>query len=265
MKAFLQKVLFMLSLVFLCSLAFFFTGGTAVEAGSFANPVGDAFDPCMITYNGYYYLVGTSYDTGIYIQKSSTIEGLRSASKTLVYTFSPNGPGPDFAESPTIYYLQGKWYLYFGAQDSSSGQYGNYVLEDTTADPIGPYDYKALIRSASQGFTILGPSILQKPDGSLYLCATTFGLYIQAMSNPWTVTGSNVTIRDGYNDRTYSWEGGTWEVSSPFIHTVNGQTTYTIPYSTENHVIAASDGPDGWSWAMGAMVNTDGNILNPSS
>ncbi|MBM3701989.1 MAG: DUF1080 domain-containing protein [Actinobacteria bacterium] len=261
----ISRKILLFCFVIIGSITLIITGGSTLWAGSFANPDADVFDPYIVTYNGYYYLVGTSYNTGIYIQKSSTIAGLRSATRTLIYSFSPSGPGPDFAESPTIYYLQEKWYLYFGARDSDTGKYGNYVLEGTTDDPIGPYNYKALIRSADVAYTILGPSVLQKPNGSLYLCATTFGLFIQPMSNPWTVTGSNVTIRDGYDDKTYSWEGGTWEVSSPFIHTVDEETTYTIPYSSENHVIKGSDGPDGWSWSVGAMVNTDGDILNPDS
>ncbi len=246
----------------LCGIALLLGSGIA-NAGSFTNPVADAFDPHVVTYNGSYYLTGTSYTTGVYIQKSATLAALRSAPKTYVYTFGATGPA--FAESPTIAYLQGRWYLYFGGKDRQSGAYGNYALEGTTADPIGPYVFKSRLRSAAEAFTILGPSVLQMPNGQLYLCSTTFGLYIQRMSNPWTVTGSLVTIRNGYDDTTYAWEGGTWEASSPFVRTANGRTTVTIPFTTENHIISASDGPDGWSWAIGGMVNTDGNILNPSS
>jgi GH43 family beta-xylosidase len=238
-------------------------GAEQAKAGSFVNPIADAFDPHIVTHDGYYYLTGTSYSTGIYIQKSPTLAGLRSAPRTYVYYFSSSGY--EFAESPFITFLQGKWYIYAGGIHGPTGNYGIYVLESSSTDPLGPYTFKATLKSAPVAYTLIGPGVLEMPNGDLYLTSTTFGFFIHPLSNPWTISGPMVVIRDGYNDKTYDWEGGTWEISTPIVRTVGGQTTVTLPYSTENHVIPKSDGPDGWSWAIGAMVNTNGNILDPAS
>jgi GH43 family beta-xylosidase len=247
-------------LLFLLAIA---SGEKTAHAGSYTNPIADMFDPHIVTYNGEYYMVGTSYDTGIYMQKSSTIAGLRTAPKTLVYSFSSTGA--QYAESPYIKFLLGKWYIYIGGVYSPTGKYSDMALEGSATDPLGPYTLKAVMRTLPDFFKQVGPSVLEMPNGNLYFCTTTFGLYIQPMTNPWTLTGSMVTVRNGDNDKTYPWEGGTWEISSAFVHTVGTQTTVTIPYSSENGAIAKSDGPDGWNWSIGAMVNTDGNILNPAS
>jgi GH43 family beta-xylosidase len=235
---------------------------TAYQA-KYTNPIADMFDPHIVTYNGEYYMVGTSYETGIYMQKSATLAGLRSAPKKLIYSFSDSGPG--FAESPYIKFLQGKWYIYIGGVYNPTGKYSDMALEGSATDPLGPYTLKSVMRSLPKFYQQVGPSVLEMPDGKLYFCTTTFGLYIQQMSNPWTLSGEIVTIRNGYDDKTYSWEGGTWETSSAFVHTANGKTTVTIPYSSENGAIARSDGPDGWNWAIGSIVNHDGDILNPDS
>ncbi len=227
------------------------TSSNSARAATFYNPVSDLFDSFITTSGGYYYLMG-SESNSLYIRKSSTLGGLSTAPKTLVYTSA----GVDLW-SPTLYFVQGKWYIYF-----SEHWNGRLIaLENTspTQDPVGPYAFKAVVRAAVDSNNI-GPGIVIKPDGTVYMTNSTPAFHIQQMSNPWTLTGSQVHIESP----RLSWEGSDFEGSTVIQHTQGGVTKYFMPYTEENWN-AQTDGAPCWSWCVGMYYNTDGNLTNPAS
>jgi GH43 family beta-xylosidase len=248
----------------------------AAATGTFHNPVADVYDPTIATANGYYHLIGTSEDRHLQIRRSTTVAGLRSAAPVTVWSGPASGLGCCLLWSPVLQKVQGTWYVYLSVTNTqpahTATQAAVYVLQGNATDPMGPYTLKAALKTWTSGVHpgpwekgIVGPSVTEMPDGRLYFTSTTFGFYIQEMSNPWTLKPgtSMVTVDDGSPD--FAWEGGTSEISRPFVRTVAGQTRVFLPYSSENHVTHRTNGGPCWSWCVGLFTNTDGNLLNPAS
>lgn len=249
--------------------------GPSGSPGTFANPISDVIDPNIVTDGGTYYLVGTTVSNKLTMQSSTAISALRTAASTVVWTGPSSGLGSALLWSPTLSFLSGKWYIHLSVTNNSNPgsvtQAAVYALESTTSSPAGPYTLKGVVKTWTAPNaepwekSIVGPSVTLMPDGKLYLTTTTFGLYMQEMTNPWTLKSgsSRITINSGAP--TLAWEGGTLEISRPFIHTAGGVTRTFIPYSSENHVTHRSNGPPCWDWCVGMFVNTDGNVSNPGS
>ncbi|PSL02176.1 GH43 family beta-xylosidase [Haloactinopolyspora alba] len=248
----------------------------AAASGTFYNPVADVYDPTIVTHDGDYYLIGTSETRHLQIRTSSTVAGLRAAEPVTVWSGPSSGIGCCLLWSPVLQKVQGTWYIYLSVTDAASPgavtEAAVYALQSTTGDPLGPYTLKDTLKTWEQGQDpgpwekgIVGPSVTEMPDGRLFFTSTTFGFYVQPMSNPWTLEpgSSMVTIDDGSPD--HAWEGGTSEIARPFVHTQNGQTKVFVPYSSENHVTHRTNGGPCWSWCVGMFTNTDGNLLDPAS
>lgn len=247
---------------------------SASTTATFYNPVADVEDPSIVTDGGYYYLVGTNQNNQLYIQRSTTVGGLNSAAKTAVWSGPATGLGSARLWSPTLEYLSGKWYVYLSVTDSAGtvSHAAVYALESSTTSPLGPYNLKAAVKHWDVGVNpgpwekgLVGPSVLAMPDGSLYLTSTTFGFYIQPMSNPWTLAASSsmTTINNG--TPSLGWEGGTGEISRPIVHTVAGSTKVFVPYTSENHVTQRTNGAPCWSFCIGMFSYSTGSITNAAS
>jgi GH43 family beta-xylosidase len=243
------------------------------HGATFYNPVADAYDPTIVTDGGYYHLIGTSEDNRLTIKRATTIAGLKTAAPTVVWTGPTSGLGCCRLWSPVLQRVQGKWWIYFSVTDSSGsvGEAALYALEGNAADPMGPYTLKGAVKTWQTGDPgywekgIVGPAVTELPDGRLFLTTTTFGFYIDELSNPWTVKPgtSTVTIDDGTPD--FAWEGQTSEIARPFVRTQGGQTKVFVPYSSETHTGNRTTGAPCWSWCIGLWTNSDGNLTNPGS
>jgi GH43 family beta-xylosidase len=244
---------------------------TASAPDQFTNPISDVWDPSVVTDGGAYYLIGTSLDNKLTIRTSTTIGGLRDAPATVVWAGPTSGLGCCRLWSPVLTKVDGKWWIHLSVTNANATQSALYALEGTTTNPMGPYTYKATVKSWSTGDpyywerAIVGPSVTVMPDGKLYLSTSTFGFYIQEMSNPWTLKPGSTMTTVSEGQPTLPWEGGTSEISRPFVKTVGGQTTVYVPYSSENHVSHRSSSGPCWSWCVGMFINTDGNLTNPAS
>ncbi|KKK25318.1 glycosyl hydrolase, family 43 [Aspergillus ochraceoroseus] len=84
------------------------------------NPGGS--DPFVAYSGGYYYLLTTSW-TNVEIARSTTVAGLKTAAKKVVYS-STTASRCCNVWAPEVHYLGGKWYIYFtaGNADNLDGQ-----------------------------------------------------------------------------------------------------------------------------------------------
>ncbi len=210
--------------------------GGAGPRTTFRNPLNQSFgsDPWMIYYEGYYYLSATTWDNdNLTMKRGRTVQELKEATPEEIWA-----PGPTQASramwAPEFFLLDNgsgerRWYLYFTAGDGSADFTGQrpHVLESAGTDPMGPYTY----RSQLLNYWAIDGSILEV-DGNLYFMFSawegpTQNVYIQAMSNPWTLTGSRtrLTMPD------YDWEKeGTAQVNEgpePLYHDGRTFVTYS--------------------------------------
>lgn len=104
----------------LLSLASLFSS-SAAWTNPIRNPGGA--DP-FITYSGdgYYYMMTTEW-TNVQISRSTTIEGLKTATPKVIYSSSTSSRCCN-VWAPEVHYFDGRWYVYFtaGNGDDLDGQ-----------------------------------------------------------------------------------------------------------------------------------------------
>jgi GH43 family beta-xylosidase len=239
----------------------------AHAAGTFTNPITHSDDPAIIQYGGFYYFTGTDgCDAGfICVWKSATITGLNSATKVDIYRI-PGCPAPNCVQvwAPQIVNVNGTFYVYYTAADSdAAGNHRIFVLQDTSADPVGPYVEGATGLAHGQLYEshdawAIDPDVFQVSTGALYVTFSAIGsnghqdIFIAPMSDPLHTNGSSVQIST--SDRPWEVVGN--PVQEGPVGFQHGGRTY-ITYSGSSCATS--------SYAVGLLTNTDGNLLNPGS
>ena len=228
---------------------------------TFTNPIKrNGPDPWLQHHNGYYYLATTTWNSTITMRRSATLAGLSSAPDQVVFNLSGRPNGCCNMWAPEFHLIDGpngpRWYLYYVAGQNVSDFNPTqrlHVLESAGTDPMGPYTFKADLGNDWQ----LDASVL-RADNNLYLMGTYIAgsggqsLFITPLSNPWTISGSRVTL----TSPTLSWERQTHPVTEgPEPLYRNGRTM--VVYSA-----SACWGPD---YKLGLLTLTGSNPMNPSS
>jgi GH43 family beta-xylosidase len=172
-------------------------------ANTFYNPIVQAGqDPSVVQFNGYYYLVQSiNGATALEVTKSRTLTGLASGTRVTVWT-RPASTGPLCCNvwAPELQLINGRFYIYFAADDGNNANHRMYVLESNSLDPQGSYTLRGKIAAPTDRWAIDG-SVLQVGSSLYYLWSgwegTTDGqqnLYIAPMSNPYTLSGERVLL-----------------------------------------------------------------------
>jgi GH43 family beta-xylosidase len=231
---------------------------------TFTNPIRtQGPDPFMVHYNGFYYLVTTTWNNTITMRRSATLGGIATTPNTVVYNLSSQPNGCCNMWAPELHLLTGpngtRWYLYYTASQNVSNYLPTqriHVLESAGLDPMGPYTFRGDLLDPTQNNTWeLDGSILQL-GGQLYLLGTFYNgsqpMFIRPMSNPWTASGTRRIL----STPTLSWEtvGGAVN-EGPEVLQRNGQTF--IVFSASH-----CSTPD---YKMGLLRYNGGDPLNSSS
>ncbi|KAJ8961809.1 hypothetical protein NQ318_021424 [Aromia moschata] len=189
------------------------------NADKYANPIALAApDPWMQYYNGYYYLVATTWTNEIGIRKASTLGGLKDVENTIVYTIDGR-----VIWAPEIHLIDGRWYLFYcacGPNTEGNGCHRNHVAQSASDDPMGPYTFMADLDDPNTDVEELDPSYIIINDNQ-YLLGSVMGstqdLYIRPMVNPYTPSGPKYFL----STPTYDWEKQGWTVNEgpePLYH-----------------------------------------------
>ncbi|WP_257450370.1 family 43 glycosylhydrolase [Archangium lipolyticum] len=234
------------------------------SAQTFYNPIVAAGqDPSIVQYNGYYYLVQSiNGDTAIAVTRSRTLTGLASGSKVTVWT-RPSTTGPLCCEvwASEIQFINGRFYIYFAADDGNNDNHRMYVLESNGADPQGGYTFKGKIAAPTDRWAIDG-TVLQQGSSLYFLWSGWEGttniqqnLYIAPMSNPYTISGERVQISSPL---------GTWERlgGPPYIN----EGPEILQRNGKIFVIYSASGSWTDDYCLGMLTaSSTANLLQPSS
>lgn len=181
------------------------------EGGSrptFRNPLKrDGADPWMIVDDGWYYLSTTTVND-IRLQRARRLSELAKAPSQVVWKDDHPARFRDIW-APEFHRLEGeagpRWYLYYTASDGDDTHHRLYVAESRGTDPLGPYTFKAKLKTDPDDRYYAIDGTILKHEGSLYFLwcgrpsTTGQGLYLSRMSNPWTLTGPRVALAaDGF-------------------------------------------------------------------
>ena len=184
----------------------------------FSNPIYGGQDPFVCKGpDGRYYAVAESVDSQaieVFSSDRLTDRGIRR----IAYRAAESGPSSADLWAPEIWYLRGKWYIYY-AGSSAPGMrnwdtHRMYVLE--ADEPIGPYRFAGELQLGDH-MSIDG-TVMELPDGRLYFIYMRKHdhnncLFIAPMSSPTEISGEPVFL----TGPEYPWESDITEGPFPIV------------------------------------------------
>ncbi len=231
------------------------------HGGMFKNTLAeiDTPDPSVVYRNGFYYMTFTHHGADIMVMKSRTLD-FRSAERKVVWYPPAETAYSANLWAPEIQYLQGKWYIYFAADDGDNANHRMYVLEGESDDPMGSYTFKGQLKDDAGKWAIDG--LAMEHEGKLYFVWSGWegdvneaqNTYIAPMSDPWTISGPRVLLSRPELD----WERGG---GPPYIN--EGQS---LLYKDGRAFIVYS-GAGSWTplYSLGMLaLKPGGNPLEPA-
>ena len=200
---------------------------TDMVVSGFANPIippgsgtGGTADPWVVFKDGWYYFCKSDNDRSVVVAKAQRLQDLGSADRVTVFTPTDTNYNRELW-APEMHYVQGKWYIYYAADNGNNANHRMLVAEGTTQDPQDPFISKGRIAPTKEvdGEWVIDPAqdkwgidgtVIQNPDGKLYYVWSGWEgdvnvsqiTYIAEMLNPWTLKGSRVEI----SRPEYDWE-----------------------------------------------------------
>jgi len=197
------------SLFFLLIFSLLYCAGYSQKTETFINPLlPSGADPFSFYKDGYYYYTHT-LGNKIGLWKTRSIADLPNAEHKIIYTPPAGTMWSKSLWAPEVHFIQGKWYIYYAADDGVNENHRMYVLENANADPMqGEWTWKGKIADPSDKWAIDGNVFEHKKQ--LYMIWSGWeedvngqqNIYIAKMKNPWTIEGERVCI----SKPTYDWE-----------------------------------------------------------
>ena len=238
--------------------------------GTFHNPLLSAGpDPWVIAANGFYYYMNTT-GRDLTIRRTRDIADLAHGTLRTVWTPPEIGPYSKDIWAPELHRLQGKWYIYFAADDGHNETHRIYVLENPAADPLdGTWTFRGKVSDSSDHWAI-DASVFES-RGKAYMVwsgweGTTDGeqrIYIARLKNPWTIDSKRTAI----SIATYPWERVGDLLDRPSVPHVEVNEGPEILQHGEDIFLVYS-GSACWTdyYALGVVHATAGsNLLKPFS
>ena len=278
MKTMKTKLSFLLSLVLLVSCSPKNTGRQNDATGdtTYTNPLlaEGGSDASAIYHNGKYYY---THETESYIMlwETTDITDLVHAKSKKVWI--PKDPmNSRHLWDPEIRLINGKWYIYFAADDGNTDNHQLYVSENDSPDPMeGEFQLRGPIITNSDWNWGIHPATFEH-KGNLYLLwsgwpsrrinTETQCIYIARMKDPWTLDSERVLI----SKPEYEWE-------RQWVNPDGSRTAYPIYvneapqffHSKDNKTLIVYYAASGcWSpfYCTGMLTaDADSDLLNPAS
>ena len=211
----------------------------------------------MIFHGGFYYYSETRDKRHIYIRRSRTILGIGRDPGVCVWSAPTQGQNCDNVWAPELHLIDGRWFIYYAADDGRNETHRMWVLEAETSNPCGRYRSCGPLETG--GWAIDG-TILSANNGRKYFLWSGWpgrrngqqNLYIAPMKNPATISGPRVLIASP----DQAWERVAMPIcEGPQVLKRNGDVF--IVYSA-----SGSWTPD---YCLGLLHNRTDDVLNPSA
>lgn len=198
------------------------------HGGTFKNTLADIDtpDPAVVYKDGFYYMTFTHNGADVMVMKSRTIDFKQAERKVVWYPDMGTNYSAELW-APEIQFIQGKWYIYFAADDGLNENHRMFVLEADSDDPMGSYTFKGQVTDETNKWAIDG--LVMELGGKLYFVWSGWegdinvqqNTYIAPMSDPLTISGPRVLL----SEPDLEWE----KAGGP-------------PYINEGHAILHHDG-----------------------
>ena len=178
---------------------------------TFTNPIMNGADPSVFKKDSIYYYLQT-VGNSIRLWKTTAMSKLASSVPQTVFTPQQGAANSSNIWAPEIYFLDGKWYIYYTAGNGTDTGQRTWVLENSSTDPTsGTWIDKGRIYNPNADYWAIDGTILEVNNNRYFIwCGRpditnkdlTQQIYISKMTNPWTLEGPVTRL----TAPQYNWE-----------------------------------------------------------
>ena len=155
----------------------------------------------MIFHGGHYYYCESRNKRHIYIRRSRTIARIGDDPGVRVWSAPAHGGNCDNVWAPELHLIDGRWLIYYAADDGKNENHRMWVLEAEGSNPLGKYECRGALQTG--GWAIDG-TVLTLDDSRKYFLWSGWpgkrdgqqNLYIASMRDPLTVSGPRVLLAE---------------------------------------------------------------------
>lgn len=245
-----------------------FTSGFA-QSGTFTNPISPSgADPYSTFHEGYYYYTHTLQNK-LVLWKTKNLANIADAESKTIWTPPQGTMYSKDIWAPEFHIIDGKWYVYFAADDGDNKNHRMYALENANEDPFqGEWEFKGKVAAWPDRWAIDGNVF--KYQNELYMIWSGWeghtngqqNIYIAKMKNPWTIEGKRVLI----SEPTHAWEkqGDLDDEENPPHVNVNEGPQY-LEHNGNIFIVFSANGCWTDYYSLGLLSLTGEDILDPAS
>lgn len=245
------------------------------SSDTFQNPIlPQGADPWVLWAEGEYFYIRSQQNT-LVLSRTPDVTALATAPKKVIWT--PKDPSnARHLWAPEIHRLNGKWYVYYSADDGNTENHQLYVLENASADPFGgEFVMKGRISTDPDNNWAIDGTVFEHA-GSSYLLWSGWQtrrvdteiqcIYIARMLNPWTLATPRILI----SKPDYEWERHhlNKDGSHPkhVVYVNEGPQPLLSPDGRILHVVYSASGFWTPHYALGLLsARADADLLDPKS
>lgn len=252
-------------------------GTVNVEETTFTNPLLPSGADPWIYYEAPYYYYTNTLGKRIGLWRTKDLTDLKNAEYKTVFTPPEGSPYNHDLWAPEIMKMDGKWYMYFAADDGDHVNHRMFVIENTSADPFeGEFKMKGQIKTDKDDNWAIDGSVF-KHKGDYYFIwsgwqetpwkeAETQRIYIARMENPWTLATDRVEL----NKPEYDWERiyknpPEWNSTPKYIVYVN-EGPEVLTHGDKLFLVYSASGCWTPYYCLGMLTaDADSDLLDPDS
>ena len=224
----------------------------------FANPLlpAPSQDPWVTRHDGVFLAVNTDGRT-LFLRRSANVVELFAQPPVAVWKAPRQGPNSRHLWAPELHRIDGRWWIYYAADNGRNRHHRLWTLASVGGDPTGPYRNAGMIDTG--GWSIDG-TILSDRHGQKYLIWSGWAgpekgaqnLYIAPLADPRTLAGPRTLL----TQPTEGWEQRVAAVCEGPAVLQQGGVTCVVYAASASWTVHA---------CLGMLVNRDGDFLNPAS
>lgn len=232
---------------------------------TFTNPLkSSGADPYSYYKDGYYYYTNT-LGNKLAIWKTKDLSDIENAEMKVIWTPPENTMYSRNIWAPQAQFLDGKWYMYFAADDGDNHNHRMYALENDSDDPmLGDWKFKGKVAAPSDKWAI-DADIFEYKD-QLYMIWSGWegdengqqDIFIAKMKNPYTIDGERVKISSPVNE----WERNIGDGPKVYVN----EGPQFLQHGDDIFIIFSASGcwTDNYSLGLLKFTGTD-NLLDASA
>jgi GH43 family beta-xylosidase len=208
----------------------------------------------MIFHGGFYFYCESRGGRHLYIRRSRTIAGIGNDAGGRVWTAPERGANGSHLRAPELHLIDGRWFIYYAANDGENANYRMWVLEAEGSDPRGKYHCRGQLDTG--GWAVDGTLFTLDDTRKYFVWSGRSGkrdaqqnLYIAPMSDPATISGDRVLLAEPEQ----KWE----RVGMPTC-----EAPQVLRRDSKLFIVYSASGSWTPDCCLGLLHNNTGDVLN---